>query len=60
MAVDVVAVCDRSGELASVQLLAILLTALFAAYVLIDSLLVGVVIFRKVYSAERAQKLTEV
>tara|TARA_E500000178_G_scaffold82459_1_gene80686 strand:- start:366 stop:533 length:168 start_codon:yes stop_codon:yes gene_type:complete len=51
MPVDVAAVCARADELAGVQLLTVVLTSLFAAYILIDSALVGYVICRKVEEA---------
>ena len=54
MAIDVVGVC--SGETAnnSTQSLALVLSILFAAYVLIDSVLASWVILRKVSESEAA------
>jgi hypothetical protein len=52
MAVDVVAVCDTSAGSDNSQGLALVLSFLFAGYLLLDSVLASYVILRKSTEAE--------
>lgn len=52
MAIDLVAACEGSTQTSSTQSLALVLSILFSAYILVDSMLASFVILRKTKESE--------